>query len=148
MKIFVLPMRVWAVSESEGMEELSNRNKQHIPGFQGSCNPTIKLIFPNKAAHPAELGRRRENLWDPCHRIKVWNLAGIKWEMEFSPSPLDWNYILALKMRLSWCLVCSKSQNKFLGLNGFRGHGQNFLFQGLGYWMWCISFFLFFFLAV
>lgn len=35
----------------------------------------------------AELGRRRENIWDPCHRIRVWNLAGIKWEMVFSPSP-------------------------------------------------------------
>lgn len=48
--ILVLPTWVWAVSELEGMGELRNRNKQLISGFQSSCNPTIKLLFPKQSS--------------------------------------------------------------------------------------------------
>lgn len=140
--ILVLLMWVWAVSESEGMAELSNRNKQHISGFQGSCNPTIKLIFP-KQGISSLLTLSGEEIIYETHAIELesetWLELNEKWYLVLPP--LYWNYILALKMRLSWCLVCPKSQNGFLGLNGFQRHGQNFLSQGLGYWMWCISFF-------
>lgn len=139
--ILVLPMWVWTVSLSEGMEELTNRNKQHISGFQGSCNPTIKLIFP-KQGSSSLLGLAEEERLYEIHAIELeaeaWLELNEKWYL--APPALYWNYILALKMRLSWCLVCSKSQNGFLGLTGFRGHGQNFLIQGLGNWMWCVSF--------
>lgn len=79
-------MWVWAVSESEGIKELISRNKQNISGFQDSCNPTIKLIFPEQGSSSllslAEEQRIREISMLQNYSLK----PGLKSEMSFSPS--------------------------------------------------------------
>lgn len=54
-----------------------------LPGFM---QPNHQTHIPKaRQLILAEVGRRRETIWDPCHRIRGWSLAGIKWEMVFSP---------------------------------------------------------------
>ena len=55
-------MDLGSVTDSEGIKEPTNRNRHNIPGFQGSCNPTIKHILRVRLFIPVESGRGTENL--------------------------------------------------------------------------------------
>lgn len=79
-------MDLGSVTVSESIKELTNRNRQNIPGFQGSFNPTIKHIPRVRLFIPVEFGRGTEFVRYQCHRIKSLKPA-IKSMMVFSSFP-------------------------------------------------------------